>query len=155
MDLAVLQDLGIFESRDKPNNARLFRIAKMVLETDEAVSIGHQVLLPQLHACIGLLSCFWVRQTFRLHRAVSQSIDAPAGELFKGQAGFEPLRVFEALHRNRFGIDQFIIKNAVLFRRERAVYIIVTAFAVTCRLERYRHIDRIGRDDRSDRVVKI
>ena len=61
------------------------------------------------------------------------------------------------MRRNVLGRQQSIEKGLVLSLIERAVQIVVGSvqrFAVARRSERYRHVDRLGIDDRADAVVE-
>ena len=46
MNLTELQELGVFESGNRPKHACLLAITQMILKSDQAVRVGHQVFLP-------------------------------------------------------------------------------------------------------------
>src|SRR4029077_7906851 len=47
------------------------------------------------------------------------------------------------------------VKDVVLLGRHRAIYIIVATLAIAGRFKGDRHIYRVSRDDRGDRIIKI
>ena len=98
-------------------------------------------------------------QPHRLHRAEPQRLAPAPRQLLDGQAGFEEARsvVFWDVRRHGLGRENRVDESLVLLAIERAIQIIVGAverLAVTRRAERDRKIDRIGFDDRADRVVE-
>ena len=57
----------------------------MILEADEVVGVGHQILLPELHGRVRLPSRARVSQAHGLHRPEAQSVAAPARKLLNRQ----------------------------------------------------------------------
>ena len=55
MNLPVAQEARIFQAGDQPQHARLLAEAEMVLEADQIVGVGAQILLPELHHRVGHL----------------------------------------------------------------------------------------------------
>ena len=45
MNLTVANELGVFEPRNQPENASLLTESQMILESDQVVAIGAQILL--------------------------------------------------------------------------------------------------------------
>src|SRR5687767_3767402 len=155
MYLTELQKLGVLKTGYQSQHARLLAVAKMVLETDEPERIGHQILLPKLNACIRFFTCPWIAQALWFHRTKAQSFHASPGDLLDRQTRFKPARFLEAFQRHRLSHEQFVDERLILGAVHRAIDVIVATLIVSGRLERDRHVDRIGRYDRCDRVVKI
>ena len=95
--LPELQKLGVLQTRYQLQNPLLLAVTQMILKTDQPVGIGHQIFLAKLHTRPRLAAGFWVGQAARLHRAVSQSIDAAAGGLLDRQTALKPVRVLKPL----------------------------------------------------------
>src|ERR1041384_7822122 len=102
----------------------------MILEADEVVGVGHQVFLPELHRRKRLAPCARGDETDRLHRPVTKCVEAAPRQFFNRQTSLEPARLLEALQRHRLRADKGFIETAILCFVERAVEIIVAAFAV-------------------------
>ena len=56
VDLAVAQEAGVLEAGDQAEHARLLADLEMILEADEIVGVGSQVLLTELHDGVGHLA---------------------------------------------------------------------------------------------------
>src|SRR5215208_898363 len=119
----------------------------MILEADEVVGVGHQILLPELHARVRLTPRPRVSQTHRLHRPVAQRIDPAPREFFYRQTSLEPARLLEALERDALRADERLVEARVLLLAHRAVEIIVPALPVTRRAEGDVGVNGLGRDD--------
>src|SRR4029079_18369647 len=104
---------AVFEAGYRPKHASLFGIPEMVLKSNQSVRIGHQIFLPKLHACVRLRICSRVIEALWLHRTISQSVDAASGQFLKWQTRLKPLRLFKAFYRNRFSLDQLVIKPSI------------------------------------------
>src|ERR1044072_8388786 len=63
VDLAVLKDFGVFETRDQPHNPSLLRITEVILKSDQSIGVGHEVLLSELDAGVWLVVCARIVQT--------------------------------------------------------------------------------------------
>src|SRR5215207_5132396 len=127
----------------------------MILEADEVVGVGHQILLPELHARVRLPSVARVSQAHRLHRPVAQRIDPAPRQLFYRQTRLEPARLLEALERDALRADERLVEARVLLLVHRAVEVVVPALPVTRRAEGDAGVHGIGRDDGRDGVVKV
>src|SRR6266852_4115829 len=117
MNLAELEKLCAFKSRNQTQYARLFAITQMILKADHAVRVSHQVLLTQLYRRVRLATVARIDQTDRLHGSVAQSVNAAAREFFNRQTRFEPS----------------FVETRVLLFIEWTVEIIVAAFAIARR----------------------
>src|SRR6476620_10393158 len=102
----------------------------MILKTDQPEGNGHQIFLAELYTSIRFAAGFRIRQALWLHWAKSQSVDASPGQFLERQTGLKPLRAFKSFDRNRFRLDQLVVKHVVLLGRERAIDIVVAAFAI-------------------------
>src|SRR5688572_18172639 len=106
MDLTELQELGVLQSRYQTQHACLLAVSQMVLETDEPVCVGHQVLLSELNASVRLITRFRIRQTLRLHRSKPERLDTTPRDLLDRQARFKPTGLFKSFERDRFRFEQ-------------------------------------------------
>ena len=95
--LAKLQKLGVLQARNQLQNPLLLAVTQMILKSDQPIGVGHHIFLPQLNTCPRFAPRLWIGQAARLHRAVSQSIDAAAGGFFDWQTALEPMRVLKTL----------------------------------------------------------
>src|SRR5215207_8671700 len=127
----------------------------MILEADEVVGVGHQILLPELHGRVRLTPRPRVSQAHRLHRPVAQRIDPAPRQLFYRQTRLEPARLLETLERDALRADERLVEARVLRLVHRAVEVVVPALPVTRRAEGDAGIDRLGRDDGRDGVVEV
>src|ERR1700738_5140751 len=66
----------------------------MVLESDEVVAVGAEVLLAELHDGVGPAASLRIGEADGLHGAEAQGVAAAAGGLFDGEAAFEVLQLF-------------------------------------------------------------
>ena len=94
MDLAVAEEGGVLEAGDHAQNAGLLAEFEVVLEADEVVGVGTEVLGAELDGGIRPSSGFWVREAGGLHGAETESVAAAAGGLFDGEAAFEVVEFF-------------------------------------------------------------
>src|SRR5215207_7578236 len=127
----------------------------MILEADEVVGVGHQILLPELHARVRLAPRPRVSQAHRLHRPVAQRIDPAPRQLFYRQTRLEPARLLETLERDALRADERLVETRVLLLTHRAVEVVVPALPVTRRAEGDARVDGIRRDDGRDGVVEV
>jgi hypothetical protein len=106
VDLAVAQEGRVLEAGDEAQDAGLFAELEVVLEADEVVAVGAQVLLAQLHDGVGPAAGLGVGEADGLHGAEAEGVAAAAGGLFDGQAAFEVVEVLrcEALRVDGRGI---------------------------------------------------
>ena len=64
-------------------------ILEVVLEADEVVGVGAEVLLAELDDGVGPAAGFGVGEADGLHGAEAEGVAAAAGGLFDGEAAFE------------------------------------------------------------------
>ena len=76
MNLSESQKLGVFQSRDHPEDPLLLGEFQMVLETHDVVAGLHQVFLPKLHHRMRPSSRDGILQTDRSHRSEAQRVAA-------------------------------------------------------------------------------
>ena len=130
----------------------------MVLESNQIVAIGAQVLLAKLHHGVRSAACPRIGQAHRLHGTEPQRFASAPGQLFDGQAGFEIRRpVRFDMSRHALAGEQRINEGTVLLAVERAVDVIVGAVerpAVARRAEGDSHVNGIRFHDRADAVVE-
>src|SRR5438309_2011466 len=91
VDLAVAEESGVFEAGNEPQDAALFSVLQVVLEADEVVAVGAEVLLAKLDDGVGPAAGFGVGEADGLHGAEAQGVAAAAGGLLDGEAPFEVL----------------------------------------------------------------
>src|ERR1700753_1619293 len=122
----------------------------MILEADEVVGVGHQILLTKLHGGVWLLSRARVAKADGLHRPEPQRVAPAPREFFERQTSLEPARILESLKRHALSRDERVVEARVLFLVHRAVEVVVAALAVARRAKGYLGVDRISRDYRRD-----
>src|ERR1043166_3946643 len=127
----------------------------MILEADEVVGVGHQILLPELDGGVGLLAGARVSQPYGLHRPEAQRVAPAPREFFNRQTSLEPARLLEALQWHALGGDERVVEARVLLFVHRTVEVVVAALAVARGAEGDFGVDRISRDDRRDGVVEV
>src|SRR5579885_3247628 len=101
----------------------------MILEADEVVGVGHQILLAELDGGVRLAPGARVAQAHRLHRPEAQRVAPAAREFFERQTSLEPARLLEALQGYALRRDERVVEARVLFLRHRAVEVVVAALA--------------------------
>src|SRR5262245_16497641 len=131
VNLSELQKFGAFQSGNHAQHAGLFTITEMILKADHAVSISHEVFLAQLHGGVRFTAGSRIKEAHRFHRTIPQSINPTTGQLFNGQTGFEPASLFKTLQWNTIGFGERLMEAGVFSLIQRAVQIVVSAFAVT------------------------
>src|SRR5438270_13641491 len=102
----------------------------MILEADEVVGVGHQILLPELYRRVGLTACARVTESHGFHRPEAQRVAPAPREFFDGETRLEPARLLEALQRDALRRDERVVEARVLFFIHRAVEVVVAALAV-------------------------
>ncbi len=155
MNLTEAHEFSLLESRNQSQHSFLFAELQMVLETDEVVAIGEQVFLAKLHNRPRLSPIARITQPNRFHWPVAQRVTTPSRELFDWQTSFEVHRLLELVQCYRVGRRQRVIESIVLFLIERAVQVVVAALVVARCAKRDACVDRLGIDDRRDRVVEV
>ena len=154
MDLAVAQEARIFKAGNHAQHARLLAEFQMVLEADQVVAVGANVLLAQLHYCPGAQAGAGIAQANRLHGAKAQRVAAAAGEDFNGEAALEIIEFFPLLGFGGLGGQQGIDKALVLLAVHGAVDVVGCAFVPARGHVDAVHVNGIGIDDGGDGVVK-
>src|SRR2546427_6875547 len=137
MNLPVANEFRLFESRNQTKHALLLAEFQMVLKANEVITVGHQILLPELHHCPGLPLGARIAQANRFHRSVAQGVAAAASDLFDRQTSLEVHRLLEFVKRHRLRRDERVVETIVFLFVEGAVQVIVSTFAVTRRAKRY------------------
>src|ERR1700731_1346114 len=102
----------------------------MILETDEVVAVGAEVLLAKLDDRVGPPTCPRIGEAYGLHWAEAQTVAAPVRGLFNGKTAFEVLELFGGagdrelfrfLRLDGFGGREGLYEAVVLFFGEGAV----------------------------------
>ena len=93
VDLTVAEEGGVFEAGDEAEDAGLLTELEVVLEADEIVAVGAEVLLAELDDGVGPAAGLRVREAGGLHGAEAEGVAAAAGGLFDGEAAFEVLKL--------------------------------------------------------------
>ena len=96
VDLAVAQEGGVFQAGNEAQDACLFSKLKVVLEADEIVAVGAEILLAELDDGVGPATGLGIGETDRLHGAEAERVAAPAGGLFDGEAALKVMRLLVA-----------------------------------------------------------
>src|SRR5437879_510602 len=126
MYLPVANNFSLLESRYQAKHALLLAELQMVLKADEVVTIGHQILLPELHDRPGLPVSARIAQANRFHRTISQGVTAAPRDLFDRQTTFEVHGLLEFMQRHRLRREQRVIEAIVFLFVERAVQVVVS-----------------------------
>ena len=170
VDLAVAQEGGVLQAGDQAQDAGLLAELQVVLEADEVVAVGAQVLLAKLDDGVGPASGPGVGEADRLHGAEAEGVAAAAGGLFDGQTAFEVVQLqvvsfrlqvggvggdgLPGLYGDGFGGGEGVEEAVVLLLGEGAVDVVGGAFVVAgCEVDAV-HVDGGGIDDGRDGVVK-
>ncbi len=154
MNLPIAQKARILQARNQPQHARLLAKLQMILKADQVIAVGAQILLAQLHHGPGRPASPRVAQANRLHRAEAQCIAAAPGQHLDGQAALEIVQLLPLFRLGRFGRQQRIEKTVVLRAIHRAVDVIGRSLVPARGKVDALHVDRVGLDDRRDRVVE-
>ena len=115
MDLAIAQELGLLKTGDQAQDALLFPVPQVILESDNVVTVGARVLLAQLYHRPGTPSGAWIHQAHRLQRTEAQGFAAAPDEFLHRQAGFKERNVLGDLGREGLGLQQRVDEALVLF----------------------------------------
>src|SRR6185503_19138457 len=95
MHHAEPDELGLFESRNQPQHARLLAPFDLGLKADEAEMIACEVVLPELHGGVRFATAPRVDEADGFHRAESQCVNASMGHDFDRQAPLEEFLLVE------------------------------------------------------------
>src|ERR1041385_7211269 len=93
MDLAITQKSGALQPGNQAEYARLVAVFEVILEADQVVRVGAQVLLPELHDGVGPLAGPWIVKANWLHGPVTQGVAPATCDLFDGQTPFKVVQV--------------------------------------------------------------
>lgn len=94
VDLAVAEEGGALEAGDQAEHAGLLAKFQVVLEADEVVGVGAEVLLAELDAGVGPAAGLGIGEAGGLHGAEAEGVAATACGLFDREAAFEVLELF-------------------------------------------------------------
>jgi hypothetical protein len=158
VDRAVAQELAVREAGDRPEHARLLAVAHPRLEPDEVPHLAGLVLLAQLHDRVRLTAGARVAEAHRLHRPEAEGVLAARGQLLDRETAFEVRHAAHAAHvvarvlvrRGERGDEGFVFVS----REGRVPVVGALALAVARGLEELLELERVGGDDRRDRVVE-
>src|SRR5258708_19247458 len=89
VDLTVTKKARIFQAGNETQHFCLLTKFQVILEADEVIRVGAQVLLPQLDCCVGDAAGPRIFQSNRLHWSEAQSIASAPCNLFDGKAALE------------------------------------------------------------------
>ena len=152
------RELGVFQARDRAEDAHLLAMLQLGLEADHVVERAERIVLAQLHHRIGLRGrIVGVGEAHRLHRAVAQGLDAALSHHLDRQAAVEVGRALPFLEFALRAIDQRLHERKILIPVHRAVDVVLAGAAgtdlVVARLEPADvHVDRVEMHDRGDGV---
>jgi hypothetical protein len=76
VDLAEAHELGVLQTGNQPQNSRLFGEFQMILEPDQVITIGAQILLAKLDDGVGSAPGSRIVKAHGLHRAETQRVAA-------------------------------------------------------------------------------
>jgi len=97
-----------------------------------------------------------VAQAYRSQRAISEGLEAAAGDFLNGETGLEVVRLLKGMEGNHLGMGQGLMKAQVLLLREGTVEVVFgVAFPVATGEKDLAVIDALGVDDGGNGVVKI
>jgi len=152
--LAVAQEARVLKSRNEAQDAGLVAPFQVILEADEVVAVGAQILFAQLNDGPRSLAGARIAQADGLHGAESQSVAAAAGEDFNRQAAFEIVELLPLFRFGGFGGEQRVEEAIVFLAIHGAVDVVGRAFVPARGEVNAFHVDGLGIDDRGDGIVK-
>src|ERR1700716_116319 len=85
VDLAVAEKRRVLEAGDELQDAVLFAVLQVILEADEVVAVGAEVLLTELDDGVGPAAGLRVGEADGFHGAEAEGVAATAGGLFDGE----------------------------------------------------------------------
>src|ERR1035438_4269200 len=124
MNLAEAQEARILKPGNQAQYAGLLAKFEMVLESDQVVAVGAQILLAQLHHGPGGLAGAGIAQADWLHGAEAEGVAASPGEDLDGQAAFEVLQLLPLFGLGGLGGQQRIEKTVELLAVHGAVDVV-------------------------------
>ena len=154
MNLAVAQEARVFEAGNEAQDASLLAELEMILEADEVVAVGAQILFAQLHDGPGSFAGARIAQANGLHGTEAEGVAAAAGQHFDGQAAFEIVELLPFLGFGGFGGEQRVEKAVELLAVHGAVDVVGSAFVPAGGHVDAIHVDGFGIDDGGDGVVE-
>src|SRR5688572_19032408 len=131
MNLPVLQELRLFQTRNQSQDPCLLSEPQMILEAHKAVRIGQDIFLTQLDSRVWLSSSSRNAKSYRFHRPKSKRVNAAPREFFYRQACLKPAGILETLERYALRINQLIVKARVLEFVKWAIEIVITTLIVS------------------------
>ena len=154
MDLAVAQERCVFQAGDEAQDALLVAELDVVLEADEVVAVGTQILLAKLNDGVWRDLGAGIAQAHGLHAAEAEGIAAAACNLFNGQAAFEVVEFLPLLGFDFVRGDERVVEGVVLLLSEGAVDVVCGTLVPTRFEVNAIHVDGAGVDDGCDGVVE-
>src|SRR5579885_2447485 len=158
VDLAIAQKFSALQARDHSEYALLLGKAHEVLKAETVIAVCAQILLPQLHYRPRPFAGPGVNETRWLHRAEAQRVESATRDFLDRQTGFEVTRpVLFNVKWDRFCGPYRIHETLILLAIEWTVDVVIRGvqrFAVARCAERDGHINGVGVDDRTDRVIE-
>src|SRR5262249_39476701 len=155
VDLAESENLCAFQPRNEPEYPLLLPELEMVLKPDHVVTIGQQVLLPELHGCEGLPSRPRVYESGRFHGSIAQRVSASPGQFLYWKAALEIHRLLEFMQGDRFGRNERVVEAPIFFRVHGTVHVVRAAFFIAGSPKRDLMVDGFRFHDRRYCVVKV
>ena len=149
-------EFGVFEPGNGAEDACLLGMAQLGLEADDVVERAERIVLAKLHYRIGPSSRPWIGEADGLHRTVAQGLGAARGHDFDRQATVEIGRVlFPFVESDLIGGEKCGNEGVILVAVERTVEVVRAVALVVARLApHFAFVDRLGIDDRRDRIEK-
>lgn len=163
-------ELGLLQTGDHLEHARLLAPFQLGLESDEAVVIASQRVLSELHRGVREAARARIGEADGLHGSEAQRVLAAMRHHLDRQATLEELLFVEVVNGGGFRGRHRPIKRVVLLFGHRAVEIVaILAARAAARTRRVasqapvpargpkdlRHVDRLGEDDWTDRIVEV
>ena len=127
MHHAEAHELGVLETGNQRQHARLFTPLQLRLEPHQAEMVAGQIVLPQLHDGKRRAPGARIGQADRLHRAEPQGVAPAMCHHLDWKTALEELLLVEIMDGGGFGADQRLVKPAVFALRHRAVEIVALA----------------------------
>ena len=178
MHHAETDELRVFETWNQRQDPGLFAPLQLRLESDQAEVIARQIILPQLHHGVRRPACTWIDKAHRLHGSEPQRLAPSMRHHLDRQTPFKERGRVEVVHGGGFRTGQRVVEAPVLIGRHWAVQVVtlpvIDAAGRACRVrcrwcrrvrasqtpapprcpEHLRHVERLGQDDRADRVIE-
>ena len=158
MNATEAQELGSFQARNRAEDFLLGASLQARLEAHEIPHLRRAIFLTQLHDRVGLATGLRIDEADRLHRPKAQCLEPALRHFLDRQAALEIgdlVKLMSHPRRVLIARDERRHERFVLALSERRVPVVVAApFAVARRLEQPAVVERVGRDDRRDRVVE-